>query len=415
MIRPIIYTLVGIPLLVYACYFVALGMFSFKKKGRIPYAPAQKRLAVVLPARNEEAVIGQLVETLRAQNYPSELFDVFVAPNHCTDRTAEIAAERGAKVLSISDEVKSKGDVLREVFAQLTQDDTYDAFVVFDSDNLACPDFLQRMNDAMCAGYEVVQGNRDSKNPGDTWISGDTSIYYWLLNTFVHKARMNIDSSAVLNGTGLLISRKALRIVGYDVKSLTEDIEFSTMCAIKGVRIAYAEEAVFYDEQPLGLWDSLKQRKRWSVGCYECLRYYWKDLVSGIVGRKSLACSDMLMMISAPLMQVLLMVVSVLMGIDIAIGLYPGVVSGVFLIAFSLISGLLSYLLQVCMAIWGIALSKKNVRMYLLAAVTFPIFIMTWIPVNLVTLLHPKAKWDPIKHSRVVNVQSVVGGAKDEL
>lgn len=285
MIRPIIYTLVGIPLLVYACYFVALGMFSFKKKGRIPYAPAQKRLAVVLPARNEEAVIGQLVETLRAQNYPSELFDVFVAPNHCTDRTAEIAASRGAKVLSISDAVKNKGDVLREVFSQLTQDDSYDAFVVFDSDNLACPDFLQRMNDAMCAGYEVVQGNRDSKNPGDTWISGDTSIYYWLLNTFVHKARMNIDSSAVLNGTGLLISRRALQIVGYDVKSLTEDIEFSTMCAIKGVRIAYAEEAVFYDEQPLGLWDSLKQRKRWSVGCYECLRFYWKGLVSGIVRR----------------------------------------------------------------------------------------------------------------------------------
>ena len=216
MIRNVICTLIGLPLLIYAGYAVILGLFTFRRRPPIPRAQRDSRLCVLCPARNEEAVIGTLIDSLLAQNYPRDRFDIYVLPNHCTDRTEQIARARGARILPIGEDVRTKGDVLRQAFERLRAAH-YDAFVIFDADNIVHPDFLARVNDALCAGYDVVQGYRDSKNPQDTWISGDCSIYYWLLNTFFYRARMNIGASSGLNGTGMGIGAlsTSLGIAGY--------------------------------------------------------------------------------------------------------------------------------------------------------------------------------------------------------
>lgn len=401
MIRNVICTLIGLPLLIYAGYAVILGLFTFRRRPPIPRAQRDSRLCVLCPARNEEAVIGTLIDSLLAQNYPRDRFDIYVLPNHCTDRTEQIARARGARILPIGEDVRTKGDVLRQAFERLRAAH-YDAFVIFDADNIVHPDFLARVNDALCAGYDVVQGYRDSKNPQDTWISGDCSIYYWLLNTFFYRARMNIGASSGLNGTGMVIGARALDRVGYDVSSLTEDIEFSILCALGGVRIAFAEEAIFFDEQPLELSESFKQRKRWSVGCNQCLGRYGLSLLRGLLRPGRIACADALLVATAPTIQILLLAASLVMAADMTLGLYPDVLSGAFLIAFSLLSGLLSYLAQVCVALWVVAISRKSVRLYLLAAATFPLFLLTWLPVNLLALLCPHAHWDPIRHGGTV-------------
>ena len=176
MIRNVICTLIGLPLLIYAGYAVILGLFTFRRRPPIPRAQRDSRLCVLCPARNEEAVIGTLLDSLQAQNYPRDRFDIYVLPNHCTGRTEQIARARGARILPIGEDVRTKGDVLRQAFERLRAAH-YDAFAIFDADNIVHPDFLARVNDALCAGYDVVQGYRDSKNPQDTWISGDCSIY----------------------------------------------------------------------------------------------------------------------------------------------------------------------------------------------------------------------------------------------
>ena len=94
-----------------------------------------------------------------------------------------------------------------------------------------------------------------------------------------NRARRNLSSSAAINGTGFAISREYLEKYGYDVKTLTEDIEFSGICAIHNIKIAYIEDAVTFDEQPLDFQTSWHQRKRWSVGCCQCFRIYAKDLM----------------------------------------------------------------------------------------------------------------------------------------
>lgn len=406
--RYILYCIAGIPLVAYAAYFVIMGMMTFVKSSNpIKSARAQEKFAVVIPARNEEMVIAKLIETLKAQNYPLALYDIYVAANNCTDNTAQVALDCGVNLIPIEGEIKSKGDVMIQVFDFVSQRPDYDATLVFDADNLVHPDFFQHMNDALSAGYQVAEGNRDSKNPGDSWISGNTSIYYWLLNVFVHRARMNIGASACLNGTGMMISQKAIAKMGFDIKTLTEDIEFSTICALNNEPIAFVEKAVFYDEQPNDLHSSLKQRKRWSVGCYECVKHYGKPLIKKMFTKPSFAATDMALIIFAPFIQVVFFLLSAVMFLDMCFGMYPTMISGMFLISFGLISGAMSYLAQVCLALWGCVLHKKNIRAIFPAAMLFPVFVMTWIPINIVCLIHPKTTWEPIKHDRVLTLDKL--------
>lgn len=96
----------------------------------------------MIAARNEELVIGSLVNSLLTQNYPPELYDVYVIPNNCTDNTAQAAANFGAKVLECTVPVKSKGEVMRFAYNQLAGRG-YDAFCVFDADQCGPSRFLE--------------------------------------------------------------------------------------------------------------------------------------------------------------------------------------------------------------------------------------------------------------------------------
>ena len=191
----------------YTAYFFVIALFSLKKPNEYPHAAPQTRFAVLVAARNEEAVIGGLVESLLAQNYPQELFDVIVVPNNCTDGTGTAAGRAGATVLDCTVPTSSKGEVLDFALNRIFRwKKSYDAVCVFDADNLVHPDFLQRMNDAWQAGARVAQAYRDSKNPTDTPISGCYSIYYWMVNRFYSQARSNLGLSAIINGSGFMVS-----------------------------------------------------------------------------------------------------------------------------------------------------------------------------------------------------------------
>lgn len=411
--RYVIYGLLSLPLVAYAAYFTILGMMTFlKRESPIKRVKACKRFAVIIPARNEEAVIANLIASLKAQRYPGWLYTIFVAANNCTDQTAQVSEALGATLLPIEGEIHSKGDVMIQALAAVKASGEYDAALIFDADNLVHRDFFQQMNDALCAGFHVAEGNRDSKNPEDTWISCNASIYYWLFNSFIHKARMKIGASAILNGTGMMISMEALDRVPYQIKTLTEDIEYSTLCALAGERIAFVEGARFYDEQPCDLSFSLKQRHRWSVGCCQCASHYGKALIKRIAQQPSTACFDLLFTALAPAVQVALFILSGVMAVDMCLGLYPSVISGLFVMLFGLVSGAMAYVAQVCMAAWGAFLQRKQIRRFFPAALLFPVYIMTWIPVNIMCLLYPKTTWEPIKHDRAVTLENMNGGSK---
>ncbi len=166
-----------------------------------PAAPAENTqggggpgLRSPLAARNEEAVIGRTVQQLLDQHYPRELFDVYVIPNNCTDDTEVLPGGLVRRFCLVLGRCGTRA-TLYGAFAALKQAG-YDAYCVFDADNLVDPDFLARMNDAFCAGAQAAKGKQTAMNPHDAWISGCYDLYFENFNLLYNRPRGNLGLSA---------------------------------------------------------------------------------------------------------------------------------------------------------------------------------------------------------------------------
>ncbi len=402
-----IYYLLFVIVLAYGLYFFITGMFGFKNFSKKLYKnhKPKHKFAILIAARNEELVIGQLVKSLVKQKYPDDLYDIYVIPNNCTDDTDKVAKKAGAKILKCTIPTKSKGEVLNFAFDKL-KNEKVDAYVVFDADNIVHEDYLAKMNNALCEGHKVAQCLRDSKNPSDNWLSGSYSIFYWVQNFFFNKARMQLNGSASINGTGFMIKKEIIDEYGFNTFSLTEDVEFTAQCALNHIKIVFVEEAITYDEQPLRFKDSWKQRKRWSLGNYQCLKGYGKKLFKTYVKTGFLPCFDMLFTFLAPVMQVLATVLSiVLILFDIfGVELYD---LFAYMFAYGLLFFAVAYVFGVIVSIFVVKYNKKSVKEVLPGILMFSFFMLSWIPINFIILFKKDMSWDPIKHDRSIDIEQL--------
>ncbi|MCR4581249.1 MAG: glycosyltransferase family 2 protein, partial [Bacilli bacterium] len=311
----VIYYILTVVSLAYILYFGLTGLFAFKKsKTRIKKFSDKTKFAILIAARNEANVVGNLVKSLVNQKYDSNLYDVYVLPNNCSDNTADAAREAGAKVLDVTVPVKCKGDVLKFAFAQLEKKD-YDAYMVFDADNVVHPDFLHHMNNIYQSGYVCAQGRKDSKNMYDNWVSCSYSLFYSIQNLFFNKARTNVRMSATINGTGFMISKKFIDEVGFNPTTVTEDIELSIWCILNDVPVIYTDDAITYDEQPTGFGDSIKQRTRWSVGIIQCCKKYNKALFKKAIKDRDKSAMDKVLFNIAPYTQIISLIPFALLAV----------------------------------------------------------------------------------------------------
>ena len=283
----------------YQAVFFVIG--ALKGEYRYPKARQNHRYAFFIAAHNEEQVIANLVRSIKAQDYPQELIDVFVVADSCTDCTAEVARSAGAIVYERNDLArKGKSWVMDYGFARILREypGVYEGFFVFDADNLVSPDFTTIMNDAFDQGYMAVTGYRNSKNFGSSWISAAYATAYLREARFLNNARMICGTSCAVSGSGYLVSARIIEAMhGWQFHTLTEDIQFSTFCAIHGVRIAYAP-AQFYDEQPVTFKASWKQRMRWTKGFYQVFFTYGAHLIKSMVRFRRFSAYDMFMTVA---------------------------------------------------------------------------------------------------------------------
>ena len=261
---------------VYQFIISVTSLIKFKEKPLL--IDKKHRFIIALPANNEETVIGNLIKSLKMQDYDKDLFDIYVIADNCTDNTAKIARENGAIVYERFDETKkTKGYALNWFLSKMkVKKDDYDALLVFDADNIVDKNFLNVMNKKLCQGEVLVQGYRDIKNPTDTWVSGGYAIFYWTMNRLYHLARYNMGLSPLINGTAFMVKWDMLIDEGWNTKTLTEDIEFALINISKGVKLGWAKDAIVYDEQPLTFKQSWKQRERWSVRTSSMCKWIFK-------------------------------------------------------------------------------------------------------------------------------------------
>lgn len=272
------------------CYFyqIVYLILPLLKKPRPLEATALRRYAILIAARNEEAVLPHLLASIRAQDYPTELITTYVVADNCTDRTAEVARSGGARVFCRFNKTQiGKGYALNFLLGQIDGNeglDRYDAFLIFDADNLLLPDYVRQINRVCSNGYDAFCGYRNSKNFGANWISQGYALWYLHDSCHLNQSRMLLGTTCAVNGTGFGFTRRLLeRMGGWNFFTLTEDIEFSTWCATRGIRIGYCRDAMVFDEQPENFRQSWRQRTRWTQGGLQVSIRYAGDLLRGLL------------------------------------------------------------------------------------------------------------------------------------
>lgn len=366
----------------------------------------QNRFMAIIPAHNEESVIGNLIESLKKQDYPKELYDIYVIADNCTDKTAQIAKDLGAIVYERFDEEnKTKGHALNWFLNQKIEEDApYDAFCVFDADNIVDEKFIKSMNKKLCQGEDVVQGYRDIKNPTDSWVSAGYAIFYWTMNRFYHLARYNLGLSPLINGTGFMVKFDVVKPNGWDTQTLTEDIEFSLKRIIAGKKLGWSTEAIVYDEQPVGFKQSWSQRSRWTVGHMQCIQNYTKDLAIATKEKKTLMNFDGFLYIIGSIPMFILTLV--LLAINFIMYLGNGITTGELVI--NILRYLIpTFLLPIGTAILIMLLDKKPIKPMWKGLLCYPLFLGSWLLINFKCLFKRETNWDKIEHVRNIKINEV--------
>ena len=394
-------------LTIFWAYQVVISFCSLiKLKDKPLKVNKNHKFMAIIPAHNEETVIKNLVDSLKMQDYPKELLDIYVIADNCDDRTAQIAEEAGAIVFKRFDETKkTKGYALNWFLGKKIEEKAdYDAFCVFDADNIVDKNFIKNMNKKLCQGEVVVQGYRDIKNPTDSWISAGYALFYWMMNRFYHLARYNAGLSPLINGTGFMVKFDLIKETGWNTKTLTEDIEFSLMNIAKGIKLGWAVDAKVYDEQPVGFKQSWSQRERWTVGHIQCLKYYTKDLFKGVKENKTIMNFDgLLYVMCIPIMIVTLVIIA--LNTLLYFGDYMTTAELLYNYAKY---ALTSLLMPGMAAAISMILDRKPLKPMIKGLICYPLFMGTWLLINIKCLFKQNTTWEKIKHVRSVDIKEII-------
>lgn len=264
-----VYNVIGSVLAILMAYKIVywlIGLFFTRK-----FKPAKKKhkYAILIAARNEKNVIGNLLDSINKQDYPSELLTTFVVADNCTDNTAEIARKHGAVCYERFDnEHKTKGFALQYLLEKIEEDYdrmSFEGYFIFDADNLLKNDYISKMNDAFDSGEKIITSYRNTKNFDENWIASTYAIHWIRSIRCNHRARSVLRLATNIQGTGFLFTNEIVKN-GWHYTSLTEDRALTADAVAQGYRISYQDEAMFYDEQPTSLKVALRQRTRWSKG-----------------------------------------------------------------------------------------------------------------------------------------------------
>ena len=388
-------------------YQVVVSLCSLVKlKDKPLKVKKDHRFMAIIPAHNEEAVVGNLIESLKNQTYNKDLYDIYVIADNCTDNTAKVAKQAGAIVYERFDETKkTKGYALNWFLQQKIKENApYDAFFVFDADNIVDKDFIKNMNKKLCQGEDVVQGYRDIKNPSDNWISSGYALFYWTMHRFYHLARYNLGLSPLLNGTGFMVRFDVIKPQGWDTVTLTEDIEFSLKRIIAGKKLGWATDAICYDEQPTGFKQSWSQRSRWTVGHIQCIKEYAKPLAQATKQNKTMMNFDGLLYIvgSIPMFVITL----ILLATNFLMYAGNGMTETELVI--NILRYLIpTFLLPIGTALIVMLLDRRPIKPMVKGLLCYPLFMGSWLLINFKCLFKRETTWEKINHVRDIKITDV--------
>lgn len=395
--------------------FTLIGIFC--KKKTFPHTEKKLKYAVVVSARNEEKVIGKLIDSIRACDYPQELVEIFICAHNCTDRTAEVARAKGAHVYEYNNPDEcTLGYAYHYMIAEMNKDfpeNAFDGILVMNADNLVSRDYLTRMNDAYVANGEksVIVSMRNSTNFGSNYMSCLYGLFFLSICRYEMRGRTRCGCSTRVSGTGFLYP-KALVKDGWPYVSITEDWEFTADRVAHGTRIVYCDEAEFYDEQPTTVPVMWRQRLRWARGHMVVFFTRWKALLKYVFtprkkGEEKKHRGSALD-IAVAIMPLGVIAIAIAILQLLCMGLLPLFQTNYleiwknYLILSAIKTGI-SYLGLVLSAVFLMFLERKHIQnvgfgVRLAAVLLWPVFLLIAALLDVIVLFKKNVIWKPIPH-----------------
>lgn len=413
LIFDILFGIMGI-LVIHYFFFSFLGIFFCKK---FPETEQKLKYGCIIPARNEELVVGNLIDSIRKNKYPQDKIDVFVIAHNCTDKTAEIARRKGAIVYEYNNEnEKTMGYAFKYLFKKINDDygvNNYDGFLLFNADNVLDEKYISKMNDAFIARNkkDVITSFRNSKNFGSNLISVMYGLYFVYGCRLECRGRTVAGCSTRVTGTGYLINSNIVKDGCWNYVTLTEDWEFTADQILKNNKIVFCDEAVFYDEQPTTFSIMWKQRVRWAKGHLLVCITRFKDLIKSLFksknkngGKNKFSIFDISINImplcvistSITILQFICVLIAPLFGISIQEAYIPYLINAGKNIVTAYIGLVFIFSLLYIIEhkrIKNVSLGKKIASVLLI-----PFFLFLSVPMEFVALFTKHVKWSSIPH-----------------
>lgn len=257
--------------------FFAIASFFYKPK-HYKKATKFRKFLILIPAyKEDEIIINTATEALK-QDYPKDLFDVYVIADSFKPETIESLKNKdGLNVLEVSFEQSTKARSINKALDSITED--YDGVIVLDADNLMDVDFIQKMNSEMENGSIAIQGHRVAKNLNTSFAILD-ALSEEINNTIFRQGQVAIGISSALIGSGMTFDFELYKSIMKRIDTFAdEDKELELKLFLDKNKVSYLQDAYVYDEKVSNSKVFVKQRSRWiSSQIYYARTFIFKSI-----------------------------------------------------------------------------------------------------------------------------------------
>ncbi len=244
--------------------------------------------AILIPARNESLVIEKLLISIENQTKKIKPEDVYVIVETKKDKTVSIVEKHKMTIVYRKNlNKKRKGFALDDAIKEILKSNKkYDAYFIFDADNILDKNYIKEMTKRFDEGYDIGIGYRNTKNSKNL-VSAASALTFSMINTIGNKRKSKYTNNLIISGTGYYIKGTIIESwKGFPFNSLTEDYELSLYSILNNLTTTYNDSAIYYDEQPEIFDVTITQRSRWVKGYFDARRNYIHKI------RKSISKKD---------------------------------------------------------------------------------------------------------------------------
>lgn len=393
--------LIGL-IIMFICFFI-----TRKNDNKPEKKDGSHNFCFLIPARYESKVIEDLLISIKNQSVKINLKDVYVIVESLEDETVNICKKYNATVILRKNlNLKRKGYALDEAVKEILKTKKYDAYFIFDADNILDKDYVKNMIPVYDMGYDLASGYRNCKNGNKSVISAASALTFSLVNTVFNDIKNKKNKNITFSGTGFYIRGDIIEnLKGYPFHTLTEDYELSSYATLNNLTTYYNTKSVFYDEQPVKFKGTINQRIRWIKGYFTVRGMYRNKMIKAIkkINKNKASKIDeafgiipYIFMVIGLVIWYVSLIYMIIYNLIIKNNLYKNLLIELLIFTFII------YLALLIMTLVIILKEGRKIDLTLKSKIKVlfynPIFMISYIPCAIVAITKKDVKWKRVEH-----------------